>query len=78
MSRTIKQPYRHSRRFDASCRNQGACPYCAMGRQHTTKRQAAEAGEPETKLPPVSHLLSDNRYHPWKEGWGDEDTVEFA
>lgn len=28
-----RQPYRHSKRFDKSCRNHGDCPWCERARQ---------------------------------------------
>ena len=34
-----RKPYRGSKRFDRSCRNNGACIYCAEGRQHANKRR---------------------------------------
>ena len=34
MSRTVKQAYRKSRRFDKSCRNNGKCSYCRDNRLH--------------------------------------------
>jgi len=40
MSRTRKQPYRKSRRFDATCRCHGSCSYCRGNRLHQqTKAQ---------------------------------------
>lgn len=35
MSRTKKQPYTKSKRFDKTCRNHGSCPYCKENRLHT-------------------------------------------
>lgn len=35
-----RAPYRKSKRFDRTCRNHGACPYCAGNRKH--KRKAGE------------------------------------
>ena len=32
--RTWKRAYRQSRRFDASCRCHGGCPYCEGNRLH--------------------------------------------
>lgn len=32
MSRTRKQPYRKSRRFDKTCRCHGSCSYCTNNR----------------------------------------------
>ena len=32
MSRTKKQPYRGSRRFDKTCRCHGSCSYCTNNR----------------------------------------------
>jgi len=34
MSRTKKNPYTKSKRFDKSCRNHGGCPYCLSNRLH--------------------------------------------
>ena len=39
MSRTIKQPYRKSRRFDKSCRCHGGCPYCLENRMHQQRKE---------------------------------------
>ncbi len=39
-SKTIREPYRKSRRFDASCRCHGGCPWCERNRLH--KRMVAE------------------------------------
>jgi len=42
MSRTVKQAYRKSRRFDKQCRNNGSCSYCRDNRlhKHNKKLQA--------------------------------------
>lgn len=40
MARTHRREYTGSRRFDRSCRSHGSCPYCAEGRQHTSRRRA--------------------------------------
>lgn len=29
-----RKPYRGSKRFDASCRNHGSCPWCEKNRLH--------------------------------------------
>lgn len=50
-----KQPYRDSRRFDYTCRNQGSCGYCAQGRKFREDRQGAIAGPAEMPL----HLIFD-------------------
>jgi hypothetical protein len=34
-----RKPYRKSKRFDATCRNHGACAWCRGNRTHKTKRQ---------------------------------------
>ena len=34
MSRTVKQIYRKSKRFDKTCRNHGSCSYCTSNRLH--------------------------------------------
>lgn len=39
MSRTYKQKYRKSRRFDKTCRNNGSCSYCRNNRLFNTKRK---------------------------------------
>ena len=41
--KTIKQPYRKSRRFAASCRCHGTCPYCMGNRMHNTRRRLLDA-----------------------------------
>jgi len=33
--RDWREPYRKSRRFDASCRCTGGCPYCKNNRLHS-------------------------------------------
>ena len=46
MSRSRKRnPYRESRRFDASCRCHGGCPYCESGKQHFDTKRRVAAGE---------------------------------
>lgn len=44
MSRTIKRPYTRSKRFDATCRNHGACPWCRRNRLFAALRQAPIVG----------------------------------
>lgn len=39
MSRSIKQPYRKSRRFDKTCRNHGSCPYCRNNRLYSSNKK---------------------------------------
>ena len=39
MSRTKKQPYTKSKRFDMSCRCHGGCPYCLGNRLIRTKKE---------------------------------------
>ena len=34
-----RKPYRGSKRFDATCRNGGDCPYCKNGRLHKNKKR---------------------------------------
>lgn len=34
-----RRPYRGSKAFDSTCRNQGGCPWCADGRKHRERRQ---------------------------------------
>lgn len=43
MSRTRKQPYRRSRRFDRTCRCHGSCSYCRGNRLHQQTRAMAGA-----------------------------------
>lgn len=43
MSRTKKQPYRGSRRFDRSCRNHGSCGYCFGNRMHNHHKKEMAA-----------------------------------
>jgi hypothetical protein len=43
MSRTRKQPYRKSRRFDKTCRCHGSCSYCESNRTIQTQRAVAAA-----------------------------------
>jgi len=38
MSRTYRRSYTGSKRFDASCRSHGGCPYCEDGRKHNDRR----------------------------------------
>ena len=44
MSRSRKRPYTGSKRFDASCRSHGGCPWCERNRQHAA-RKGAEAAD---------------------------------
>lgn len=39
MSRSIKRPYRKSRRFDKTCRNHGACSYCRNNRLYSSNKK---------------------------------------
>lgn len=39
MSRSKKQPYRKSRRFDKTCRNNGACSYCRNNRLYSSNKK---------------------------------------
>ena len=43
MSRTVKQAYRKSRRFDRSCRNHGSCSYCQDNRHHSNNKRNEES-----------------------------------
>jgi len=43
MSRTVKQAYRKSRRFDATCRNHGSCSYCQSNRVHKHEKRNQES-----------------------------------
>jgi hypothetical protein len=44
-SRTLRQPYSRSKRFDKSCRNHGGCPYCEESRLHSRWRSEMDAEE---------------------------------
>jgi len=39
MSRSIKRPYRKSRRFAKNCRNHGACSYCRDNRLFSSNKK---------------------------------------
>lgn len=39
MSRTFRREYTGSKRFDKSCRNNGACLYCRNNRLYKHKKQ---------------------------------------
>lgn len=43
MSRTVKQAYRKSRRFDKSCRNHGKCSYCQDNRYYSNNKRNEES-----------------------------------
>jgi len=47
MTRTRRKPYRQSRRFDASCRCHGSCPWCRGNRLHNSNRRT-RAFNPKT------------------------------
>lgn len=34
-----REQYHDSRRFDATCRNHGSCPWCERNRKHKFKKQ---------------------------------------
>jgi hypothetical protein len=38
-----RKPYRGSKRFDRTCRNHGACPYCETNRLHNTEKRKSIA-----------------------------------
>jgi hypothetical protein len=38
VARTKKKPYTGSKKFDRSCRNHGACPYCKANRTFSDKK----------------------------------------
>jgi len=48
MSRTIKQPYTGSKRFDVTCRCHGSCLYCRDNRTYSAKHRAqlSDVGDP--------------------------------
>ena len=43
MSRSVKQVYRKSKRFDKSCRNHGSCPYCQGNRHYSHDKRNEES-----------------------------------
>ena len=47
MSRSVKQPYSGSKRFDVTCRNHGSCPHC---RKNRTFSRSQEIREPLDKF----------------------------
>jgi hypothetical protein len=40
-----RRPYRGSKRFDATCRNHGACPWCRRNRLRGEERRRRAAEE---------------------------------
>jgi len=42
MSRSVKQPYSGSKRFDVTCRNHGACPHCRKNRTFSRLQKIRE------------------------------------
>ncbi len=40
-----RKPYRGSKRFDCSCRNNGMCGYCKGNRLHSRRKQEVSADE---------------------------------
>jgi hypothetical protein len=47
MSRSIKRPYRKSRRFDKTCRNHGSCSYCRNNRLYSSNKKLIDEKEEE-------------------------------
>lgn len=45
MSKTKRKAYRGSKRFDASCRNHGSCPWCRGNRTYQATKAALSARE---------------------------------
>jgi len=60
MSRTRKQPYTKSKRFDKTCRNGGSCPYCAGNRQYSTDSRLAESVDQMDEVYDVEHHRIDH------------------
>lgn len=54
-----RKPYRDSRRFDALCRNHGACEYCKRNRTHNLEKIAKFAEEEIKHMKEVSELLNE-------------------
>lgn len=42
-----RRPYRHSQRFDWTCRNHGSCAWCRGNRLHGRRRAEAAAKDRE-------------------------------
>lgn len=49
MSRTVKKPYRKSRRFDKSCRCHGGCPACLSNRMIGVQKAKIDAKQQLTE-----------------------------
>lgn len=62
MSRSRKRPYTGSKRFDRTCRNHGACPWCRGNRLH--KEPQSSWQPPETAPRDGTQLLGDFGW-PW-------------
>jgi hypothetical protein len=45
-----RKPYRKSKRFDRTCRNHGACPWCHDNRSIARRRQEEAAKAKEEDL----------------------------
>ena len=45
MARTTRRAYTGSKRFDASCRNHGGCPWCERNRLYADRRARTVADE---------------------------------
>jgi len=40
-----RKPYRHSGRFDRTCRPHGGCPWCKRNREHAAKVRELAAND---------------------------------
>jgi len=40
-----RKPYRHSKAFDAQCRNHGGCPWCEENRQYKNIKRKIKIDE---------------------------------
>lgn len=49
MSRTHRNPYTKSKRFDASCRGHGGCPWCYRNRMYRHLKRADDQ-EPRVRI----------------------------
>lgn len=61
MSRTKRQAYTKSKRFDKTCRNHGSCSYCYSNRMHKVLK----------KIYPI-----ENELQLWEDRYDDGDDVD--
>lgn len=64
-----RKPYRGSRRFDALCRNHGACVYCRWNRTHNLEK-ATKFAEEDIKLAKKANDFEEG--HGWCPDYGSD------